>query len=57
MYILEMHIYVSKIFSRWKLPSGTNDDVSNATWSQLKPVEQKDSRLSKYVLAPLAAFL
>lgn len=57
MYILEVHIYVSEIFSRWKLPSGTNDDVSNATWSQLKPVEQKDSILSKYVIAPLAEFL
>lgn len=57
MYILEVHIYISKIFSRWKLPCGTNNDVSNTIWSQIKPVEQKDSRLSKYVSEPLAEFL
>ena len=36
--------YICEFLWRWKLASGTNDDVSDTKWAQLEPAERKDNR-------------
>lgn len=38
---MELQIYISKVFLRWKLAGGMNDDCSDRVWSQMKPAEKK----------------